>query len=125
MSNDKKIIRCRSISIDLDDLLDGKDFADVKRNLDRLEDKIYYGQGETAKFRVEATYSGEYVYLDVFREETDAEYDARLKKESAKEEKLRKAKEKKLEIARKLLMEDVDIEKAEYIRLKEKYGESV
>ena len=84
MSNDKKIIRCRSTSIDLDDLLDGKDFADVKRNLDRLEDKIYYGQGETAKFRVEATYSGEYVYLDVFREETDAEYDARLKKSRRK-----------------------------------------
>lgn len=123
MSKDKLRVLDRKEYVSIYDLLDGRDFTDVKAELDRLEAKVQYGQGEEAKFEVEGYgYDGGVeLYLNIYRDETDAEYDRRSAKEAAAKEKARLARERKKERARKTLMESEAAERAEYERLRAKF----
>lgn len=123
MSKDKVRVLDRKEYVSIYDLLDGRDFTDVKAELDRLEAKVQYGQGEEAKFEVEGYgYDGGVeLYLNIYRDETDAEYDRRSAKEAAAKEKARLARERKKERARKTLMESEAAERAEYERLRAKF----
>lgn len=125
MSKERLRVTDRSEYVDLHDLLDGNDFADVKAELDILEAKVDYSRGQTAKFRTElyGYDGGVELYFDVFRDETDAEYNKRQAKEAAAKEKSRLARERKKAKAREVLMATEAQERAEYERLREKFGE--
>lgn len=125
MSKDRKRVLDRKEYVSLFDLLDGKEFFDVKEGLDRLEQQVDFGSGEEAKFVVEpyGYDGGVELYLEVYRDETDAEYNKRMEKEAKAKEKARLAREKKKEKARQVLMESEAAERAEYERLREKFGE--
>lgn len=112
----------RSINLDLCELFDAQNFEQVKSNLDGLEARINYGVGEDVKFRVSYSYDYTDIYLDVYRDETPTEYSHRLNKEEKAKEKARLAREKRKEAARKLLMESEAAERAEYERLRAKFG---
>ena len=121
MSKDRQRVVDRKEYVSLFDLLDGRDFFSVKEELDRLEQQVNYGSGEEAKFVVEpyGYDGGVELYLEVYRDETDAEYNRRLDKEA--KAKARKARETKKERARKELMESEAAERAEYERLRAKF----
>lgn len=121
MSKDKLRVLDRKEYVSIYDLLGGRDFTDVKAELDRLEAKVQYGQGEEAKFEVDGYDGGVELYLNIYRDETDAEYDRRSAKEAAAKEKARLARERKKERARKTLMESEAAERAEYERLRAKF----
>lgn len=123
MSKEKLRVLDRREYVCLLDLLDGKDFFDVKADLDKVEKKVNYGRGETAKFVIEhyGYDGGVELYLEVYRDETDAEYNKRLAKDAAAKEKARLAREKKKERARQVLMENEAAERAEYERLRAKF----
>ena len=123
MSKDRQRVVDRREYISLFDLLDGKEFFDVKEGLDKLEKQIAYERGEEAKFVVEpyGYDGGVELYLEVYRDETDAEYNKRMEKAAKAKEKARLAREKKKEAARKVLMESEAAERAEYERLRAKF----
>lgn len=122
MSKDRQRVVARKEYVSLFDLLDGKEFFDVKEGLDKLEKKIAYERGEEAKFVVEPCYDGGVeLHLEVSRDETDTEYNKRIAKEAAAKEKARKARETKKERARAVLMESEAAERAEYERLRAKF----
>lgn len=123
MSKERLRVLDRSEYVDLHDFIDGADFFDVKAELDKLEAKVDYSRGHTSKFRIEhyGYDGGVEVYLDVYRDETDAEYNKRLAKEELAKEKSRLRREKKKEAARKVLMESEAQERAEYERLRTKF----
>lgn len=123
MSKDRMRVLTRSYDVSLWDLFDERDFTSVKAELDKLEASVQYGHGETANFRIEPYgYDGGFdLRLDIYRDETDAEYEARLAKEEAKKEKARLARERKMEKARQVLMENEAAERAEYERLRAKF----
>jgi hypothetical protein len=106
-------------------LFDDNDFTAVKTELDKLESTVQYGQGEVARFCIEpyGYDGGVELHLYIYRDETDAEYEARLAKEEAKKEKARLASERKKDKARQVLMESEAAERAEYERLRAKFGE--
>lgn len=122
MSKDRKTIRDRSEQIYLSDLFDGCNFEQVKAGLDEIENSVAYKKGHTAQFRVEWGYETTDVYLDVYREENDKEYKERLTYEEKLREKARLAREKKKERARKVLADTEEAERAEFERLKAKFG---
>lgn len=123
MSKERLRVVARKEYASLYDLLDGEDFAGVKAALDKLEAQVDYGRGEDAKFVVEGYgYDGGVeLYLEIYRDETDAEYNKRMAKNAAAKEKARLAREKKKEAARKVLMENEAAERAEYERLRAKF----
>lgn len=123
MSKDRQRVVDRKEWVSLFDLLDGRDFFNVKEELDKLEKQIAYERGEEAKFVVEpyGYDGGVELYLEITRDETDAEYTKRLDKEAKAKEKARKARETKKERARKVLMESEAAERAEYERLRAKF----
>lgn len=120
MSKDRQRVLSRSIELDLWDVFHNRNIDDAKAQLDAVH-KVDYGFGEDAKFRVEYGYEYTSVYMDVFRDETDAEYDKRKDKEAAAKEKSRIQREKKKEKARAILMESEAAERAEYERLRAKF----
>ena len=124
MSKERLRVVDRKEYVSLFDFLDGKEFFDVKEELDRLEQQVNYGLGEAAKFKVEpyGYDGGVELYLEVYRDETDAEYNKRQDKEAKAKEKARKARETKKERARQVLMESEAAERAEYERLRAKFG---
>lgn len=122
MSKDRKIIRDRSEQICLSDLFDGCNFEQVKERLDEIENSVDYKKGHNAQFRVEWGYETTDVYLDVWRDENDKEYKERLAYEEKLREKARLAREKKKERARKVLADTEEAERAEFERLKAKFG---
>ena len=126
MSKDRQRVVDRREYVSLFDLLDGKEFFDVKEGLDKLEKQIAYERGEEAKFVVEpyGYDGGVELYLEVYRDETDAEYDRRLDKEAKAKEKARKARETKKERARQMLMATEAAEREEYERLRAKFESS-
>lgn len=109
--------------ISIFDIFDGNNFFDVKEALDKLEALVAYGQGEEAKFNVEpyGYDGGVELYMEIYRDETDAEYNNRMEKNAKTKEKARLAREKKKEAARKVLMESEAAERAEYERLRVKF----
>ena len=123
MSKERQRVLDRREYISLFDLLDGGDFFNVKEKLDKLEATVDYGRGEEAKFNVEpyGYDGGVELYLEVYREETEAEYNKRMAKNAAAKEKARLAREKKKEKARQVLMASEEAELAEYIRLRAKF----
>ena len=125
MARDRLRVIDRSECVSLWELFDDRDFTDVKAELDKLESKVQYGQGETVNFRIEpyGYDGGVELYFDVYRDETDAEYNKRVAKEEAAKEKSRLARERKKEKARQVLMESEAAERAEYERLRAKFGE--
>lgn len=124
MPKDRLLVVDRSSYVSLYDLLDNLDFDDVIAELTKLKSTINYGSGENAKFKIEPYgYDGGVdCVLVVHRLETDKEYDARQLKEEKAKEKARLAREKKKETARKVLAETEESERAEYERLKVKFG---
>ena len=126
MSKDRLRVVDRKEYVSLFDLLDGKEFFDVKEGLDRLEQQVNYGSGEEAKFVVEpyGYDGGVELYLEVYRDETDAEYNKRMEKEAKAKEKARLAREKKKERARQMLMATEAAEREEYERLRAKFESS-
>ena len=121
MSKEKQIVLDRSEYVSLDSMFDQCDFDEVRAYLDALERILK--AGETGRFRVEWSYESTDVYLDVYREETDKEFALRLLQEEKAREKKRLAKEKKLERARAALAESEELERAEYERLRAKFGD--
>ena len=123
MTKERQRVVDRKEYVSLFDLLDGKDFFDVKEWIDKLEKQVNYSCGEEAKFVVEpyGYDGGVELYMEVYRDETDAEYNKRLEKEAKAQEKARLAREKKKERARKELMESEAAERAEYERLRAKF----
>lgn len=126
MSKARLRILTRGYDVSMWDLFDAQDFTTVKAELDKLEANVQYSLGETANFRVEPYgYDGGIeVRLDIYRDETDAEYDERLRKEEAKKEKARLARERQKEKARQVLMESEEAERAEYERLRAKFEDA-
>lgn len=124
-TNKQRVID-RTLDVSLWDLFDGEDFFDVRAKLDKLEAGIQYGNGEEAKFRIEpyGYDGGVELCLDVFRDETDAEYEKRMEKDAKAREKARALREKKLAMARAVLMETEEAERAEFLRLKAKFEQS-
>jgi len=122
MGKTRKRVLDRSFDLDLNDIFDGRQIDDVIAELQALDSKVAYGSGYTAKFRVEYGYEYTDVYMDVYRDETDKEYDARMLREAKAKEKAQKARETKLEKARQQLYQKEANERAEYERLKEKFG---
>lgn len=120
MVQDRQRVLSRSIELDLWDVFHDRNIDDAKARLDALH-KVDYGCGEDAKFRVEYGYEYTSVYMEVYRDETDAEYDKRMAKNAAAKEKARLQREKKKERARKVLMESEAAERAEYERLRAKF----
>lgn len=116
----------RSIEVDLWDVFHDKTIDVIKAELDAWLRHVDYGYGEDAKFRIDLYgYDGGIeLYLDVYRDETDTEYDKRIAKEAAIKEKARKARETKKEKARRVLMESEAAERAEYERLRAKFEDS-
>lgn len=126
MSKERLRVVDRKEYVSLFDLLDEDDFFDVKQKLDKLEAMVDYGRGEEAKFKVEpyGYDGGVELYLEIYRDETDAEYDKRMEKNAKAKEKARKARETKKERARAVLMESEAAERAEYERLRAKFEET-
>lgn len=113
----------RSIYLSLWDIFEGRNIVDVKAKLDVLHE-VDYGRGEDATFQIKpyGYDGGVELYLDVYRDETDSEYNKRIAKEAAEKERKRIASEKKKEKARQALMESEAAERAEYERLKAKFS---
>lgn len=109
-------------SLDLFDLLDGKTLEEAKEAIANSVTKL--ANGEYVKLRIEYSgYDGGVSLMaDTYRKENDKEFRARLEKEEKKKEKARLLKEKKEAAARKVLLNSVEKEKAEYERLKAKFG---
>lgn len=122
MGKTRKRVLDRSFDLDLNDIFDGRQIDDVIAELQALDSKVDYGRGNDAKFRVEYGYESTSVYMDVYRDETQKEFDARMLREERAKEKARKARETKLEKARQQLYQKEADERAEYERLKEKFG---
>jgi outer membrane protein assembly factor BamA len=122
MGKTRKRVLDRSFDLDLNDIFDGRQIDDVIAELQALDSKVDYGRSYDAKFRVEYGYESTSVYMDVYRDETQKEFDARMLREERAKEKARKARETKLEKARQQLYQKEADERAEYERLKEKFG---
>ena len=112
----------RTLDVSLWELFDGNDIAEVRAMLNSLEAGIK--QDEHAVFEVQGYgYDGGVeLELNVWRDETDAEYKKRLEKNEKAKEKARALREKKLAKARAVLMETEEAERAEFLRLKAKFG---
>lgn len=122
---DKIRVLDRRECISIFEMFEGEDFNGVKFNLDMIEKLVNYNKGETANFVVEPYgYDGEIeLYLNIFRDETDAELAKRIAAIEKEKEKARLKRQKKEEAARKVLMSTEEKERAEYERLREKFGE--
>lgn len=121
--NDKLRVLDRWSIVDLEDLFHGNSVEQVSAKLWALESTIDYGKGEDAEFEVDS-YDPIEVFLYVFRDETDAEYQERKMREEKAQEKARKSRETKAAKARAILMAAEEQERADFERLKAKYGES-
>lgn len=113
----------RSEYASIHDLFEGNSIDYVKMLLGLMKENIK--TGETAKFRIDhyGYDGGIELYLDFYRPETDAEYEARVEKLEKAAEKARLKREDNKEKARKALMKNEADERAEYERLKEKFGD--
>lgn len=121
MSKERQLVLDRSFDVNLYSVFEGNQIDQVIAELQALDSKVDYGRGQYAKFRVEAGYEYTDVYMDVYREETDAEYKARMLRAEKAREKARLAREKKKEKARQELYQKEADERAEYERLRAKF----
>ena len=121
MGRERKRVLDRSFEVSLYDVFDGSQIDQVIAELRALDSRVDYGRGYDAKFRVEVGYEYTEVYMDVYRDETDKEYEARMLREEKTREKARKAREAKQEKARKELYQKEADERAEYERLRAKF----
>lgn len=127
MAQQRKRVLDRTVTIDCADLFDGKTLDEVRLELTAMADKYereFITLGHDAKFSVDYYgYDGGFdLELQVWRDENDKEYNARLERERQASEKKKLAKERQKEKARKQLMESEAAERAEYERLKAKFG---
>lgn len=111
----------RSIELDLGDVFDDNSVHEVIVQLRALESKVDHGRGDTSSFRVAYGYEYTDVFMDVYRDETAAEYEARMLHEEKIKERSRKTRETKAAKARAILMATEEQERAEFERLKAKY----
>ena len=121
MGRERKRVLDRSFEVSLFDLFDGTQIDEVIAELRALDSRVDYGRGYDAKFRIESGYEYTEVSMDVYRDETDKEYEARMLREEKAREKARKAREAKQEKARKELYQKEADERAEYERLRAKF----
>ena len=124
----KKRVLDRRDHVDIFDLFGERSLDDViidlQSMLHRYEEEIFTHDKEM-KFEIEhyGYDGGLEVYVRVMRWETDKEYDKRVAKEWAAKEKARKARETKKARARELLYKKEADERAEYERLRAKFGD--
>ena len=112
-----------SHEIIIDDLFDGKSFDEIRVALDRLEnDMVDHSKDYDYRFEVHHYYGDFSLNLSVYRDESDAEYKARMAKNKLARERAKLAREKRKEKLRKELMAKESDERAEYERLKIKFG---
>ena len=113
-----------SHEINISDLFDGKSFDEVRVALDRLEkDMVDHSKDYDSRFEVDQSYDDDFsLNLSVYRDESDAEYKARMAKNKLARERAKLAREKRKEKLRKELMAKESDERAEYERLKIKFG---
>lgn len=100
----KKVVWDRSVSVDIDSVFD---YTTVEEACERLRQIV----PPDVKLKLRQVWDWCEVSYEIFREETDKEYNLRLAKEKSDEEKRAKDKLKKEEQERK-----------QYERLKKKYG---
>lgn len=127
----KQWVYVKDYSVSIDDLFDGRSLDDTQLELAKLCKKHgdkHHPQGHRLSFY---TYHYGYdggldLYIRVEREETDKEYAARLKRQEeaarVKAEKAAARRAKKLAKAQAVIAELEDQERAEYERLKAKFG---
>lgn len=118
----------RQDSVSIFDLLDGRSIDEVQLELAALAAKYereILGLGYEVKFNVYHYYDEFALTIDVHRPETDEE----LRKREAKAKKARDAaklkREAEKEKAREKLYRQEADERAEYLRLKEKFGDTL
>ena len=121
MSKERQTVLDRSFEVSLFGIFEDHQIEQVIAELQALDSKVDYSRGQYAKFRVEVGYEYTEVYMDVYREETDAEYKARMLREEKAREKSRLARERKKEKARQELYQKEADERAEYERLRAKF----
>lgn len=129
MSKERLRVEDRREQIYIEDLFEGQSFDSVITALSiwyrgEFEQDVLL-HGYDVKFSVEyyGYDGGMELYAVVYRDENDKEYAKRMAEEAKAREKKRLAKEKKQERARKILAESEEAERAEYERLKAKFGE--
>lgn len=103
----RKLVKGKSIDVDLDEIFSGKTPAEVIENIVTLSNNL---EGESQKFSLYSSYDNTEVVLVSYRYETDKEYERRIKVEE-------KAKEQKA----KLKIKQEESEKKVFERLKKKY----
>lgn len=121
MKRNKILVSSHEIGIS--DLFDGKTFDEIRIALDRLEeDMVDPSKDYEHRFHMLHNYDYFELNLNVYRDESDAEYKARMAKNKLAREKAKLAREKRKEKLRKELMAKESDERAEYERLKAKFG---
>ena len=125
MATERKMKLDRQDWVDIYDLLDGNSIEETSLKLSALADKYapeVMGKGYTVEFNINHYYDDFSVTLDVYRPETDDEVAKREAKAKRARETAKKKREAEKEKAREKLYKQEADERAEYERLREKYG---
>lgn len=126
MTTQRKMKLDRQDWVDLYDLLDNLSIDEVQFKLSALAAKYapeVLGKGYEVKFNVRQYYDELTITLDVYRPETDAEVAKREAKAKKARDTARQRREAEKEKARAKLYKKEADERAEYERLREKFGD--
>lgn len=123
----KERVYVRKETVDLDIIFSDTDLDQMIAGAKKLHDKYYkaaFSKGQFVEFTTEwvGYDGGTEVVATIYRWETDAEYNARLDKEAAKEEAKRQRQEAKKARALAKALETEAEERALFEKLKEKFG---
>lgn len=131
VSKEKRLVLKESWELYLDDLFGGyynqpsKTCEEVATQVLAFPEKFKMdvANGDVSRFRVERDCDGmQCVYFDVYRQETDKEFNTRLEKEARQKERSKLAREKKKQSELKAKEQTEAAERAEFERLKKKFG---
>lgn len=131
-STEKRLVLKESWELYLDDLFGGyynqpsKTCEEVAAQVLAFPEKFKMdvANGDVSRFRVERDFDGmQCVYFDVYRQETDKELTNRLEKQARQKERNKLAREKKKQAELKVKEQTEAAERAEFERLKQKFGE--
>lgn len=121
--NSKKTVIDRRVDVELSDMLGDQSIEMTIDYLQRMKEIYVKDYHIDAKFEMQPYgYDGGFdIYLILYREETDSEYQDRLEKEKIAQEKKEQARLRELERTHAKKQRNLDLERAEYERLKAKY----
>lgn len=132
MSVEKVLVLKSSVELSLEDLFGGfegqpsKSCEDVASLVLNLKNKyqVDESKGEVSNFCVERDWDGmQCLYFETYRPETDAEFNKRMVAVARQKERSQLAREKKKQAALLAKEQKVAAERAEFERLKQKFGE--